>query len=116
MFDERTDTVVQRLPKLMKFDLFSDAERAKADVWVLKRQLEATAKPDQLKRVWSGAKAELKQAPEMTAHYAIQLCRLGRSKDAELELQALSKRAGQLQRRTPWRKLTSTMRPRWSMP
>ena len=57
MFDERTDTVVQRLPKLMKGDLFSDAERVKADVWVLKRQLEATAKPDQLKRVWSGAKA-----------------------------------------------------------
>ena len=92
MFDERTDTVVQRLPKLMKGDVFSSTERANADVWVLKRQLEATAKPDQLKRVWSGAKVELKQAPEMTAHYASQLCRLGRSKDAELELQALSKR------------------------
>ena len=44
-------------------------------------------------RLWSGAKAELKQAPEMTAHYAYQLSRLGRSKEAELELQALSKRA-----------------------
>ena len=28
----------------------------------------------------------------MSAHYAIQLCWLGRSEDAELELQALSKR------------------------
>ena len=93
MFDERTDTVVQRLPKLMKFDLFSDAERANADVWVLKRQLEATTKPDQLKRLWSGAKAELKQSPDMSAHFAIQLCRLGRAKEAELELQTLSKRS-----------------------
>ena len=33
-----TDTVVQRLPKLMKFDLFSDAERAKAEL-----DIEATA-------------------------------------------------------------------------
>ena len=93
MFDERTETVLQRLPKLMKDDLFSNTERVKADVWVLKRQLEATVKSDQLKRLWSGAKAELKQAPEMTVHYASQLCRLGRSRDAELELQALSKRA-----------------------
>ena len=50
MFDEGTDTVVRRLPKLMKFDLFL-TPNAQADVWVLKRQLEATAKPDQLKRV-----------------------------------------------------------------
>ena len=63
MFDERTETVLQRLPKLMKDDLFSNTERAKADVWLLKRQLEATVKPTQLKRLWNGAKAELKQAP-----------------------------------------------------
>ena len=93
IFDDRTDIVVQRLPKLMKGDLFSHTERAKTAVWVLKRQLEATAKSDQLKRLWSGAKAELKQAPEMTAHYASQLCRLGRSKEAELELLSLSKHA-----------------------
>ena len=93
MFEERTDTLVQRLPKLMKADLFSSTERARADIWVLKRQLEATAEPDRLKRLWSGAKADLKQAPEMTAHYASQLCRLGRSKEAELELLSLSKRA-----------------------
>jgi uncharacterized protein HemY len=92
MFDERTGNVAQQLPKLMKGDLFSHTERAKAEAWALKRQLEATTKPDQLKRLWSGAKAELKQAPEMSAHYAGQLCRLGRSKEAELELQALSKR------------------------
>ena len=93
MFEERTDTLVQRLPKLMKAGLFSSTERARADIWVLKRQLEATAEPDRLKRLWSGAKADLKQAPEMTAHYASQLCRLGRSKEAELELLSLSKRA-----------------------
>ena len=93
MFEERTDTVVQRLQKLMKRDLFSSTERTKADVWVLKRQLEATAKPDQLKRLWNGAKTDFKQAPEMTAHYVSQLCRLGCFKEAELELLSLSKRA-----------------------
>ena len=93
MFDEHTDTVVQRLPKLMKDDLFSHAERSRASKWVLKRQLEATTKPNQLKRLWRGATAELKQAPEMSAHYASQLCRLGCFKEAELELRALSKQS-----------------------
>ena len=93
MFDEQAETVVQQLPKLLRGDLFSHTQRAKAAVWVLKRQLEMTTEPDQLKWLWRDATAELKKAPEMNAHYASQLCRLGRSKEAELELQTLSKRS-----------------------
>ncbi len=93
MFNEQTETVVQRLPKLAKADLFSQAERVNITSWVLTRQLEAATKSDQLNRLWRDAQMEVKQAPEMSAHYADQLCRLGRSKDAEVELLALSKRS-----------------------
>ena len=116
MFDEQTGTVAQRLPKLMKGDLFSRTEHAMGDLWVLMRLLEATTKPDQLKRLWSGAKAELKQAPEMTALYASQLCRLGRLKEAELELQALSKRAWTASATHALAQINLDDAPRWSMP
>lgn len=91
MFSEQTEKVAQRLPKLVKADLFSQAERAKAAAWVLNRQFEAATKSVQLQRLWHSAAAEIKQVPEMRADYASHLCRLGCSKEAELELQALSK-------------------------
>ena len=63
MFDERTDTVVQ-CRQLMKGDL-SLTPNALSRCLGIEATARGNGKPDQLKRVWSGAKVELK--PEMTA-------------------------------------------------